>query len=65
MWSIVILAVVVAGAIASVILMRRECRKTEAMRQAACIIMGLPQNTPMKEFKRMHKEMISKNKLRP
>lgn len=55
--SIVILVMAVVGMIVSVILVRRECRKTEAMRQAACILMGLPQNTSMKELRRMYKEM--------
>lgn len=50
----VVLAIPVVFGIA---LAWRQHRKTEATRQATCIIMGLPRNTSMKEFKRMHKEM--------
>ncbi len=32
-------------------------RRTAALRRAACIIMGLPLDTPMKEFERMHRGM--------
>lgn len=48
--------------IAIVVMWRRARRQTEALRQAACIMMGLPHDTPMKRFERMHKEMRKRSK---
>ncbi len=62
MWDIIVMAMVVCAGLYSLFIIRRMNRETEAMRQAACIIMGLPQNTAMKEFKRMYKEYKEKNK---
>ena len=31
--------------------------KNEDARKTACVIMGLPLDTPMKEFERMHKKL--------
>ena len=58
MWgTIIVIALLVTSGVYWFFVIRRMNRKTEAMRQAACIITDLPLNSSMKEFKRMHKEM--------
>ena len=34
-------------------------RKTERLRRMACMIMGLPMNTSMKEFEKIHRALMT------
>lgn len=57
-WGVVLVFCIIA----LVVMWRGARRKTEALRRVACIMMGLPHDTPMKEFERMHKEMRRRSK---
>lgn len=45
------------GAVLIAIIYWRGRRKTEMLRRAACKIIGLPTDTSMKEFEKMHRAM--------